>query len=83
VNQTDVARGQLQDLVHQRQALETQGETLRRRAGSVLKGSLGFTSDDLVKFGIRPRKTGARGPRKPKPPVTPEAPAAPTASKSE
>jgi hypothetical protein len=85
VNQTDVARGQLQDLVHQRQALETQGETLRRRAGSVLKGSLGFTSDDLVKFGIRPRKTGARGPRKPKPPVTPETPAAsaPSAPKTE
>lgn len=84
-SQQEIARGQLQDLVHQRQSLEKQGETLRRRAGSVLKGSLGFTSDDLVKFGIRPRKTGSRGPRKPKPPVTPETPEtpAPVASKAE
>lgn len=81
----EISRGQLDDTVHQRQALEKQGESLRRRAGSLLKGSLGFSSDDLVKFGIRPRKTGPRGPRKPKPPVTPETPAAsaPVAAKTE
>ena len=74
-SQQEVARGQLQDAVHQRQALEKKGETLRQRAGSLLKGSLGFESDDLVKFGIRPRKTGPRGPKKPKPPVTAKTPA--------
>jgi hypothetical protein len=66
-SQQEVARGQLTDLVHKRQEAENQGETLRRRAASHLKGSFGFTSDDLVKFGVRPRKTGPRGPRKSKP----------------
>ena len=71
----EVARGQLQDAVHKRQELEKQGESLRRRAEAHLKGSFGFTSDDLVKFGIRPRKSGPRGPRQKKPPtVTPPPP---------
>ena len=48
---------------------------LRRRAESHLRGSFGFTSDDLVKFGIQPRKTGPRGPRKPQPPVVTPPPA--------
>ena len=47
-SQQEVARGQLQDLTHKRQEAEKQGETLRRRAASHLKGSFGFTSDDLV-----------------------------------
>ena len=70
-SQQEVARGQLQDLTHKRQETEKQGETLRRRAASHLKGSFGFTSDDLVKFGVRPRKTGPRGPRKSKPVTEP------------
>jgi hypothetical protein len=69
--QQEVARGQLQDLVHKRQAVEKRGENLRRRAASHLKGSFGFTSDDLVRFGVRPRKTGPRGPRKSKPTAAP------------
>ena len=69
--QQEMARGQLQDVVHKRQEAEKQGETLRRRAASHLRGSFGFTSDELVKFGVRPRKTGPRGPRKAKPPVSP------------
>jgi hypothetical protein len=73
-SQQEVARAQLQDLVHKRQAAEKHGETLRRRATSHLKGSFGFTSDDLVKFGVRPRKTGPRGPRKSKPVVPPANP---------
>jgi hypothetical protein len=67
----EVARAAFQDAVHKRQELEKQGEVLRRRAESHLKGSLGFTSDDLVKFGIQPRKTGSRGPRKQPPVATP------------
>ncbi|HSS51884.1 MAG TPA: hypothetical protein VLX28_23320 [Thermoanaerobaculia bacterium] len=64
----EVARTTFQDAVHKRQELEKQGEELRRRADSHLRGSFGFTSDDLVKFGIQPRKKGPRGPNK-KPPV--------------
>lgn len=72
-SQQEVARGQLQDLTHKRQEAEKLGETLRRRATSHLKGSFGFTSDELVRFGVRPRKTGPRGPQKRRP-VTPANP---------
>ncbi len=66
----EVARGRLQDVVHQRQEVEKQGERLRGRAAAHLKGSFGFGSDDLVQFGLRPVK-GVRGPRKAKPSGTP------------
>lgn len=71
----ELARGRLQDVVHQRQEVEKQGERLRGRASAHLKGSFGFGSDDLVKFGIRPVK-GTRGPRKAKPVETPTTPPA-------
>ena len=76
----EVARGQLQGAVHKRQELEKQGESLRRRAESHLRGNFGFTSDDLVKFGIRPRKSGPRGPRQKKPVEIPP-PSTPTTAK--
>lgn len=72
-SQQEVARGVLQEAVHQRQDVERQGEILRRRAASHLRGSFGFTSNDLVKFGVRPRKTGPRT-RKVKKPAEPPAP---------
>jgi len=65
----EAARGQWQDAVHRRQVVEKQGEALRRRAASHLRGVFGFTSDELVRFGVRPRKTGPRGPRKAKSPA--------------
>jgi len=64
----EVARGRFQDVIHKRQDVEKRGETLRRRAASHLKGSFGFSSDELVKFGVRPRPTG---PRKRKAPAVP------------
>ncbi len=69
-SEQEVARGRLQDIVHRRQGVEKRGETLRSRVAAHLKGSFGFTSDELVKFGFRPRPTG---PRKRKAPVTPAA----------
>lgn len=62
----ELARGRLQDAVHQRQEVEKQGERLRGRAAAHLKGRFGFGSDDLVQFGLRPAR-GVRGPRKAKP----------------
>jgi hypothetical protein len=69
-SQQESARGQWEGLVHRRQMVEKAGEAMRRRAASHLRGSFGFTSDELVKFGVRPRKTGPRGPRKAKTPVS-------------
>jgi len=56
----EIARGRLQDIIHRRQEAEKRGETLRRRVAAHLKGSFGFSSDELVKFGVRPRATGPR-----------------------
>jgi hypothetical protein len=69
----ELARGRFQDVIHKRQDVEKRGETLRRRAASHLKGSFGFSSDELVKFGVRPRPTGPR--KRKAPAVTPPTPA--------
>ena len=72
-SEQELARSQLQDIVHRRQAVEKRGQDLRRRAASHLRGSFGFTSDELTKFGVRPQPTG---PRKRKAPAeTPPTPA--------
>lgn len=74
-SQQEVARGILHDAVHQRQDVERQGEILRRRAASHLRGSFGFTSDDLTKFGVRPRpRPTAQRKSKKKPAGPPAAP---------
>jgi hypothetical protein len=73
-SQQETTRSQLQDVVHRRQEVEKKGQVLRSRATSHLKGSFGFSSDELVKFGVRPLKTGTRGPRKAKPAAVPPAP---------
>jgi hypothetical protein len=72
-SEQEMARGQLQDIVHKRQEVEKQGERLRGRAAAHLKGSFGFGSDDLVRFGVRPVR-GPRGPRKAKPAENPTTP---------
>jgi hypothetical protein len=51
----ELARSQARDLTKQRHDLETQGEDLRRRIASHLRGTFGFTSEQLVQFGINPR----------------------------
>jgi hypothetical protein len=51
----EVARKQLADITHRRQELERNGETLRARISAYLKGSFGYTSDQLIQFGIKPR----------------------------
>jgi hypothetical protein len=66
-SEQEITRGRLQEIVHQRQDLEKRGDDLRNRAASHLKGTFGFSSDALVKFGVRP----PRGPRKAKPAATP------------
>ncbi len=51
----ELARGQARDLTHQRQDIEKRGEALRLRIASHLRGTFGFTSEQLVQFGINPR----------------------------
>ncbi len=56
----EVARGRLRELTAKRQSLERKGQTLRSRAGAHLKGTFGFTSEQLIQFGVSPLKTTGR-----------------------
>ncbi len=72
-SEQELARSQLQDIVHRRQGVEKRGRNPAPAGGFHLKGSFGFSSDELAKFGVRPRPTG---PRKRKAPAeTPPTPA--------
>jgi hypothetical protein len=62
-NEQEITRGRLRELIRQRQDTEKQGENLRRRLASFLRGTFGFTSEQLIQFGINPRPKKTR-PRK-------------------
>jgi hypothetical protein len=62
-SEQEVARSQLRELTRRRQDLEKRGEALRRRVAAHLRGTFGFTSEQLIKFGVNPRPTRPR-PRK-------------------
>lgn len=60
-NRQELARGEFHQLTRDRQTLEKEGEDLRRRLGSFVRGTYGFTSEQLIPFGIKPRpRTGTR-----------------------
>jgi hypothetical protein len=54
-NEGEEERSRLRDFVHRRQELERQGEVLRRRVESHLRGTFGDTNEELIKFGMTPR----------------------------
>src|SRR4026208_904248 len=59
----ETARKMLRGLVRKRQEREKEGTDLRLRAAAMLHGTFGFTSEELIPFGIRPRPRNT-GPRK-------------------
>ena len=59
-NQQQALRGRLQEITHLRQDAERRGQSLRSRIAAQLQGKLGFTNENLVAFGIIPRKPGRR-----------------------
>jgi hypothetical protein len=69
-NEQEEARSKLRDLVRRRQELERQGEVVRRRMQAHLRGSFGYTNEQLIKFGVKPRP---RVIRRKKAPETPPA----------
>jgi len=50
----------LQEVNHQRRDLLKTGEDLRNRIGAALKAEHGFTSERLLEFGLKPRRTRGR-----------------------
>jgi hypothetical protein len=73
----EIARSQARDFTQQRHDIQKRGENLRRRIASHLRGTFGFTSEQLVQFGINPRPRVIRR-KKPAEPTTttPSLPAA-------
>jgi hypothetical protein len=49
------ARSKLRDLVRRRREAERQGEVVRRRVEAHLRGTFGYTNEELIKFGVKPR----------------------------
>ncbi|HEX6898094.1 MAG TPA: hypothetical protein VF789_00200 [Thermoanaerobaculia bacterium] len=72
----EIARGRLRELTAKRRNLAQRGQTLRSRAGAHLKGTFGYTSEQLIQFGLSPLKTTGRkrAVRKKKTDETPSAP---------
>lgn len=54
-SQQEEARSHLRDLTFQRREIEKRGENLRARAAAHLRASFGFTSEQLLRFGLNPR----------------------------
>lgn len=70
-NEQEVARGRLRELTRRRREAEKKGEGLRRRMAAHLRGTFGFTSEQLIQFGINPRPSRTRRSRKPAEPPPP------------
>lgn len=54
-NEQEETRSKLRDIVQRRQEVERRGEVVRRRIEAHLRGTFGFTNEQLIKFGIKPR----------------------------
>ena len=74
-NEQSVLRGRLQEITRMRREAERRSQDLRSRVAAQLKGKLGFANENLLGFGIPPRKRV----RKKKEKVEPK-PAAPAAN---
>ncbi len=72
-NEQEVARGRFRELTRRRREAEKKGEALRRRVAAHLRGTFGFTSEQLIQFGINPRPTTQtrRSRKKTEPPAPP------------
>jgi hypothetical protein len=67
-------KGRLREMTRLRKEAEQRGTDLRSRVVAQLKGKLGFTNENLLAFGIPPRKRTRKKPTKketPPPVVTP------------
>lgn len=54
-NEQEEARSKLRDIVRRRRDAERQGEVVRRRVEAHLRGTFGYTSEELIRFGVKPR----------------------------
>lgn len=80
LNEQEVLRGRLREITRLRREAELRSQDLRSRIVAQLRGKLGFTNENLLGFGIAPRKRVRKKPETKKPPAaTPAPPQAPAA----
>ena len=79
-SQQESLRSQARELNAQLRDVTRDGEILRRRLGANLNGKFGFTSETLVRFGIKPRKVNRRSARAEKKVVEAQAAATPAST---
>jgi DNA anti-recombination protein RmuC len=74
-SQQEAIRGQAREVTAQLQDLAKNGEKLRSRLRAHLQARFGPTSESLLKFGFRPRRTPRRKPATDAPEAKPGTPA--------
>jgi hypothetical protein len=72
----ELLRARLREMVRQRQEAERRGQELRARLASSLRGKFGFSSEELIGYGIQPRRKPRRKKNAEAP--SPAAPSPPT-----
>ena len=75
-NEQEVLRGRLREITRLRRETELRSQDLRSRIAAQLRGKLGFTNENLLGYGITPRKRVRKKPETKKAPA-PQAPQAP------
>jgi len=69
-NEQELLTGRLREITRLRQEAERRGVEIRGRIAAQLQGKLGFKNENLLGFGITPRKRERKKPeRRPVPPV--------------
>ena len=63
--------GQLRRTIRLRQEAEVRGQDLRSRVAAQLRGKLGFKNEQLLKFGVPPRRQRVRRSSEETPPPAP------------
>ncbi|HKI03740.1 MAG TPA: hypothetical protein VKK31_17300 [Thermoanaerobaculia bacterium] len=74
-NEQSILRGRLQEITRMRREAELRSQDLRSRVAAQIRGKLGFTNENLLAFGIPPRKRSRKKTEKETPNPTPTGPA--------
>lgn len=77
LNEQEVLRGRLREITRLRREAELRSQDLRSRIAAQLRGKLGFTNENLLGYGIAPRKRVRKKPETKKAPGATPAPQSP------
>lgn len=73
-NEQQVLRGRLREITRLRREAELEGQDLRSRIAAQIRGKIGFHNENLLGFGIPPRKRTRKKPQQDSPETPDPAP---------